>query len=121
MWLVTPTLFGWDTDISTGEFVDAVETRFPGSTVVTDPPGREQWTRAEVTLPSRAMILLTADRPEIRIEGGSWDLVVEAAVWFRRLVPDRVRLLLSDAGLERSLELRPGLEGQQILEAWPTS
>jgi len=121
MLLVTPTLFGWDTDVATDEFVAAVEATFPGSRVVTQPPGREQWTRVEVTLPSHAMIMLTAGRPEIRIEGGTWDLVVEAAVWFRQVVPDSVRLLLSDPGLERSLELPPGIGVPQVHEAWPTS
>jgi len=120
MWLVTPTMFGWDADISTEEFVAAVEAKFPEATVRTDLPGRERWTRAEVTLRSQAMILLIADRPEISIEGGaSWDFIVDTAVWFRRLVPDSVRLLLSDPGLEHSMELRPGAEKRQILTAWP--
>lgn len=120
MWLVTPTMFGWDADLSTEEFMAAVEARFPGAALRTDLPGREQWTRAEATLPSKAMILLTADRPEISIEGGpSWEFIVDTAVWFRRLVPDSVRLQLADPGLERSMELHPGVETREVLAAWP--
>jgi hypothetical protein len=120
MWLVTPTLFGWDADISTEEFVGAVKTRFPGASVRTDPPGREQWTRAEVILPSMAMIFLSADGPGISIEGGpSWEFIVGTAVWFRGLVPDSVRLLLSDPGLDHSMELHPGVDTRQVLAAWP--
>lgn len=123
MWIISPLLHqGWQGDITAEEFIVAARRRFPGAQILQEDElsvGREQWTRAEMTLPDGAIVGLSRSSPEIGIEGpSSLVQIAECAAWFRQVVPASIPLTLAHESLEPPVvELAPGMDEDAILRA----